>query len=70
MKVLSYNKLFRLLNEKDIKKTELATAAGIGQNTLAKFAKNQNVSMNVMIRICDVLDCDIGDICEVVNTNV
>ena len=49
-----------------MKKTELAKAIGIGQNTLAKLSKNQNVSMDVLIRICEVLNCNIGDIVDVV----
>lgn len=63
---VSYNKLFKLLIDKKMKKTELAKATGIGQNTLAKLSKNQNVSMDVLIRICEVLNCNIGDIVDVV----
>ena len=46
---VSYNKLFKLLIDKNMKKTELAKTIGIGQNTLAKLSKNQNVSMDVLI---------------------
>ncbi len=66
---VSYNKLFKLLIDKNMKKTELAKATGIGQNTLAKLSKNQNVSMDVLIRICEVLNCNIGDIVEFVPDN-
>jgi len=64
-----YNKLFKLLIDKNMKKTELAKATGMGQNTLAKLSKNQNVSMDVLIRICEVLNCNIGDIVDVVEEN-
>ena len=64
---VSYNKLFKLLIDKNMKKTELAKAIGIVQNTLSKLSKNQNVSMDVLIRICDVLKCNIGDIVDVVD---
>lgn len=67
---VSYNKLFKLLIDKNMKKTELAKATGIGQNTLAKLSKNQNVSMDVLIRICEVLNCNIGDIVDVVEKEV
>ena len=64
--IVSYNKLFKLLIDKNMKKTELAKATGIGQNTLAKLSKNQNVSMDVLARICEVLNCNIGDIVDFV----
>ena len=65
MKV-SYKKLFKLLIDKDMKKTEFAKNIGIGQNTLAKLSKNENVSMDVLIKICEGLDCRIEDIVEFV----
>lgn len=63
---VSYNKLFKLLIDKNMKKTELAKATGIGQNTLAKLSKNQTVSMDVLMRICEVLNCNIGDVVDFV----
>lgn len=65
MKV-SYKKLFKLLIDKDMKKTEFAKKIGIGQNTLAKLSKNENVSMDVLIKICEGLDCRLEDIVEFV----
>ena len=65
MKV-SYKKLFKLLIDKDMKKTEFAKKIGIGQNTLAKLSKNENVSMDVLIKICEGLDCRIEDSVEFV----
>lgn len=66
MKV-SYKKLFKLLIDKDMKKTEFAKKIGIGQNTLAKLSKNENVSMEVLIKICEELNCKIEDVVEFVN---
>lgn len=65
MKV-SYKKLFKLLIDKEMKKTEFAKKIGIGQNTLAKLSKNENVSMEILIKICEGLDCKLEDIVEFV----
>lgn len=62
----SYKKLFKLLIDKEIKKTEFAKKIGIGQNTLAKLSKNENVSMEILIKICEGLDCKLEDIVEFV----
>lgn len=45
-------------------RSDLRTLTGIGTNTLAKLSKNQQVSMDVLLKICNKLDCDISDICE------
>lgn len=66
MKV-SYKKLFKLLIDKEMKKSEFAKKIGIGQNTLAKLSKNENVSMEVLIKICEGLNCKIEDVVEFVN---
>lgn len=65
MKV-SYKKLFKLLIDREIKKGELAQAAELSSSTISKLAKNENVSMDVLIRICTVLEVDFGDIMELV----
>lgn len=62
---VSYKKLFKLLIDKDLKKTEFAKKVGIGQNTLAKLSKNEYVSMEVLVRICRGLECALDDICEI-----
>lgn len=64
--VVCYNKLWKLMIDKGINKSELRTLAGMGTNTLAKLSKNQQVSMEVLLKICSCLDCDISDICEFV----
>ena len=61
---VSYNKLWKLIIDRGINKSELRELTGIGTNTLAKLSKNQPVSMDVLLKICSRLDCDISDICE------
>lgn len=61
-----YNKLFKLLIDKGMKKTDLRHATGISPNTLTKFSNNEYVSMDVLVKVCRVLNCDIGDIMEVI----
>jgi putative transcriptional regulator len=60
-----YNKLFKLLIDKGMKKTELRLATGISPNTLSKLSSNEYVSMDVVVKICRILQCDVGDIMEV-----
>lgn len=63
---VSYNKLFKLLIDKNMKRTDLRQATGISPNTMTKLSSNEYVSMEVLVKICRVLDCDIGDIIEIV----
>ena len=65
MKV-SYNKLWKLLIDKNMKKMDLMEAIEMSPNTLAKLGKNEDVSMDVLKRICTYLKCDIGDIMELI----
>ncbi|MBF8984534.1 helix-turn-helix transcriptional regulator [Lutibacter sp. B2] len=61
---ISYNKLWKLLIDKKMNKTQLMTKARIGTSTLSKLGKDQAVSMEVLMKICTVLDCNIGDVIE------
>ena len=63
---LSYKKLWVMLVERDLKKTEFAKKAKISSASLAKLGKGANVTTDVLVRICEELQCDIGDICEIV----
>lgn len=63
---ISYNKLFKLLIDKGMKKTDLRLATGISPNTLTKLSNNEYVSMEVLVKVCRVLRCDVGDIVEVI----
>ena len=62
---VSYKKLWKVLIDKDMNKTDLRTKASLSTGTLAKLGKNENVSTDVLVRICRALNCDIGDIMEV-----
>ena len=62
---VSYIKLWKLLLDKGMKKTDLIPSANISTTTLARLSKNRIVRMDVMTRICSALNCDIGDIMEV-----
>ena len=64
---ISYNRLWKLLIDKKMTKTELRLAADISTTTLAKLGKDETVSMDVMLRICKVLNCGIEDVLEIVN---
>ena len=65
--MVSYNKLWKKLIDKNMKKKDLSIVAGISANTLAKMGKNELVSLEVLVRICQSLQCDIGDIVEVLH---
>ena len=64
MKV-SYNKLWKLLIDKKMSKSRLRDAVSMSSNTLAKMGKDETVSMDVIMRICKELNCDVGDILEI-----
>lgn len=61
---VSYVKLWKLLLDRKLKRTNLISMAGISSNILAKLGKNDYVSMESLEKICKVLDCNIGDIVE------
>lgn len=63
---LSYNKLWKLLIDQGMTKTEMRLKADISTTTLAKLGKNETVSMEVLLKICNVLDCNIGEIMDVI----
>ena len=62
---VSYKKLFKLLIDKDLKKKDLREMAGIGNSTMTKLANNENVTLEVMAKICSALDCKIDDVVEI-----
>ena len=68
MKV-SYKKLFKLMIDREIKKGELAKMASLSFNSISKLAKDENVSLDVLIRVCTALNVDFGDIMELVPDN-
>jgi DNA-binding Xre family transcriptional regulator len=62
---VSYKKLWKLLIDKDMKKKDLREAAGISTSSMAKLGKNENVTTDVLVKICKALKCDISDIMEI-----
>lgn len=62
----SYKKLWKLLIDKDMKKEDLRKAAGITTTAMAKLGRNENVNIEVLLKICNALECDITDIMEIV----
>lgn len=62
---VNYKKLWILLIEKQMTKAQLRKSTKLSSATLTKMNKNEYVSMEILDRICDVLDCDIGDIVEI-----
>ena len=67
---LSYKKLWVMLVERDMKKTEFAKKAKISSASLAKLGKGAIVTTDVLVKICEELNCGIGDICELVPDEV
>ncbi|MDD6448768.1 MAG: helix-turn-helix transcriptional regulator [Lachnospiraceae bacterium] len=63
---VSYNKLWKMLIDKGMKRTELRDAVDMSTNTLAKLGKNDYISLEILDRICTYLECDIGDVMEFV----
>ena len=63
---VSYKKLWKLLIDKNMNKTELRTATDITTTALAKLGRNENVNTEVLVKICKALECNIEDIMEVV----
>ena len=63
---ISYKKLWVLLIEKDITRAQMRRDLKIATGTMSKLNKGEEVSLSVLLRICEYLECDIGDICSVV----
>lgn len=64
---ISYKKLWKLLIDCDMKKKQLAEAAGISSASIAKLGRNENVNTDILLKICVALNCDISDIMEVIS---
>ncbi len=63
---ISYKKLWKLLIDKDMKKKDLQSKADISWTTITKMSKNEKVSLDMLMKICETLHCNIGDIMEFV----
>lgn len=67
--IISYKRLWKLLIDRDMKKKDLIALAGISQSSVTKLGRNETVRTDILIRICDALECDLSDICELVSEN-
>ena len=63
---ISYKKLWKILIDKDMKKKDLQAATGISWASVTKLSKGETMSMEVLIKICKALNCDIGDVMELI----
>lgn len=63
---IQYNNLWKLLIDKNMKKTELRDKAGISGNSIAKLGKNEPVRLDILMKIADVLDCNVEDLFETI----
>ena len=65
---VSYKKLWKILIDKDMKKKDLQASAGISWASVTKLSKGERVSMEVLMKVCKTLNCDIGDIVKLIPT--
>lgn len=63
---VSYNKLFKLLIDRNMKKKDLQRAANLSPASVTKLAKNEYVSMDVLVKVCCALNVNIGDVMDVI----
>ncbi len=63
---VSYKKLWKLLIDRDMKKKELCKAADVSASSVAKMGRGETISMDVIVRICHALECNIGDVMDVI----
>ena len=63
---VSYKKLWKLLLDKDMLKKDLRTMTGVSTTTMSRLSKDENVSTEILSKICAALNCDVGDIMEFV----
>lgn len=61
---ISYKKLWKLLIDRDMKKSELQELANVSASSIAKLGKNENVNTDILVRICKALNCELEDIME------
>ena len=66
---VSYDKLWAILNQRNMMKTDLIREAKISTNAMAKLGRNEDVRVGILVKICDTLDCKIDDIMDMVPEN-
>ena len=67
---VSYKKLWKMLIDKDMRKKDLISKAGISWSSITKLSRGDTVSLEVLMKSCKALECDIGDIVELIPTEV
>ena len=67
---ISYNKLWKMLIDKNMKKSDLKEKAGISSASVAKLGKGDNITTDVLLRICEAMDCHLDDIMETVDDDM
>ena len=68
--LISYNKLWKLMIDHNMNKTQLRKKAGLSTNVIAKLSKNDSVSMETLMKICQIFHCDVGDIMEMTENSL
>lgn len=68
MRTISYKKLWKLLIDKNMNKQDLQKLSGISAASIAKLGKGANITTDVLLKICDALDCDLEEILQTVKT--
>lgn len=68
-KRFSYNKLWKLLIDRNMKRTDLKEISEISTVSLAKLGKGENITTSVLLKICEALDCDVADIMEAIESD-
>ena len=63
---VSYNKLWKLLLDRGMNKTDMRLKAGISTKTLAKLGENENVNTDVLVKICRAMECNVSDIMDII----
>lgn len=66
---ISYNKLWKLLIDRNLRKKDLQEMSGVSSASITKLGRNENVNTNILAKICTALKCDISDIMEMVETS-
>lgn len=61
---ISYNKLWKMLIDKNMNKQDLKEQSGVSAASIAKLGKGENITTDVLLKICEALDCDLNDIME------
>lgn len=68
MRTISYDPLWKTLVDSHMNKMQFKEAAGLSKGTITKMGKNESITVDTLVRICNVLDCDVNDVLEIKDT--